>query len=153
MLSPLLYIIYTHDCTPSHSRNTIVKFAEDTTMVGLISDVNESAYRVKVEQLTGCCKDNLILNATKTKEPIVAESIEPLYIGGNKTAKTINSTTSRQGHELFELLSSGKRYRTIKCRSVLEQFLSKSNSVFEFSLKCLCNSMYDVYRMGDEHLI
>ncbi|KAL0173686.1 hypothetical protein M9458_029654, partial [Cirrhinus mrigala] len=31
VLSPLLYSLYTHDCTATHSSNVIVKFADDTT--------------------------------------------------------------------------------------------------------------------------
>ncbi|TKS65927.1 hypothetical protein D9C73_028553 [Collichthys lucidus] len=31
---PLLYSLYTHDCSPVHQSNTIVKFADDTTVVG-----------------------------------------------------------------------------------------------------------------------
>lgn len=37
VLSPWLYILYTHECTPAHHINIIVKFADDTTVVGLIS--------------------------------------------------------------------------------------------------------------------
>ena len=43
VLSPLLYTLYTHDCTPAHLSNTLVKFA--TTVVGLISKGDEPAYR------------------------------------------------------------------------------------------------------------
>ncbi len=38
VLSPLLYSLYTHDCTATHSSNVIVKFANDTTVIGLITD-------------------------------------------------------------------------------------------------------------------
>ncbi|TKS65504.1 RNA-directed DNA polymerase from mobile element jockey [Collichthys lucidus] len=51
VLSPLLYSLYTHDCAPVHHSNTIVKFADDTTVVGLISGGDESAYREEVERL------------------------------------------------------------------------------------------------------
>ncbi len=37
VLSPLLYSLYTHDCTATHSSNVIVKFADDTTVIGLIT--------------------------------------------------------------------------------------------------------------------
>ena len=40
---PLLPL--THDCSPIHTTNAIVKFADDTTIVGLITNNNESAYR------------------------------------------------------------------------------------------------------------
>ena len=34
------------------SSNTIVKFSDDTTIVGLITDNDESAYREEVDTLT-----------------------------------------------------------------------------------------------------
>uniref|UniRef100_A0A674ED18 Reverse transcriptase domain-containing protein n=1 Tax=Salmo trutta TaxID=8032 RepID=A0A674ED18_SALTR len=72
VLSPLLYSLFTHDCTARHDSNTIVKFADDTTVVGLITDNNETAYREEVRDLTVWCKDNnLSLNVIKTKEMIV----------------------------------------------------------------------------------
>lgn len=37
VLSLLLYSLYTHDCAPAHPSNTIIKFADDTTIIGLIS--------------------------------------------------------------------------------------------------------------------
>ena len=48
VLSPLLYSLFTHDCTARHDSNTIIKFADDTTVVGLISDNDETAYRAEV---------------------------------------------------------------------------------------------------------
>ncbi|KAK3553651.1 hypothetical protein QTP70_006859 [Hemibagrus guttatus] len=42
VLSPLLFTLLTHDCAAMHSLNHIVKFANDTTMVGLISKNDES---------------------------------------------------------------------------------------------------------------
>ncbi len=53
VLSPLLYSLYTHDCTATHSSNVIVKFADDTTVIGLITDNNETAYREEVPWLNG----------------------------------------------------------------------------------------------------
>ncbi|KAK3548885.1 hypothetical protein QTP70_021251 [Hemibagrus guttatus] len=47
MLSPLLFTLLTHDCAAVHSSNHIIKFADDTTMVGLISKNDESAYKEK----------------------------------------------------------------------------------------------------------
>jgi hypothetical protein len=50
MLSALLYSLFTHDCTARHDSDTIIKF--DTTVVGLITDDNEIAYREEVRDLT-----------------------------------------------------------------------------------------------------
>ena len=72
VLSPFLYSLYTHDCAPSSPSNTIIKFADDTTLVGLIKDGDESSYREEVRRLEVWCKENsLHLNASKTKEIIV----------------------------------------------------------------------------------
>ncbi len=54
VLSPLLYSLYTHDCVSSHSSTSIITFADDTVVLGLINNIN--------------C---LSLNVSKTKELIV----------------------------------------------------------------------------------
>jgi siderophore synthetase component len=51
MLSPLLYSLFTHDCMASHDSNTIITFPDDTTVVGLITDNNETAYMEEVRDL------------------------------------------------------------------------------------------------------
>lgn len=52
MLSPLLYTIYTSDCTPTHPCNTIIKFADNTALVGLITNDDYTAYRNEAQNLT-----------------------------------------------------------------------------------------------------
>jgi hypothetical protein len=57
---------------PSTTPNTIIKFADDTTVVGLITDNDETAYREEVRDLALWCQNNnLSLNVIKTKEMIV----------------------------------------------------------------------------------
>ncbi len=71
VLSPLLYSLYTHDCVSSHSSTSIIKFADDTVVLGLNND-DEAAYLEEVEKLTSWCQDNcLSLNVSKTKELIM----------------------------------------------------------------------------------
>ena len=53
MLSPFLYSLFTHDWLPRHNSNTIIKFADDTTVVGLITDNDETAYREEGRDLAG----------------------------------------------------------------------------------------------------
>ncbi len=48
VLSPLLFTLLTHDCTAKFSSNHIIKFADDTTVVGLISNNDETHYREEV---------------------------------------------------------------------------------------------------------
>ncbi|XP_068507989.1 probable RNA-directed DNA polymerase from transposon X-element isoform X2 [Syngnathus scovelli] len=72
VLSPLLFTLLTHDCTATYSDNRIVKFADDTTLVGLITKGDETRYRSEVDLLTTWCRDNnLLLNVDKTKEIVV----------------------------------------------------------------------------------
>uniref|UniRef100_A0A8C6PEI1 Reverse transcriptase domain-containing protein n=1 Tax=Nothobranchius furzeri TaxID=105023 RepID=A0A8C6PEI1_NOTFU len=72
VLSPLLFSLYTNCCTSSHDSVKLIKFADDTTLIGLISDGDESAYRREVERLVyWCSSNNLELNAQKTVEMIV----------------------------------------------------------------------------------
>ena len=72
VLSPLLFSLFTHDCVAMHASNSIVKFADYTTVVGLITNNNETLYREEVRALgVWCQENNLSLNVNKTKEMIV----------------------------------------------------------------------------------
>nr|XP_033487514.1 uncharacterized protein si:ch1073-145m9.1 [Epinephelus lanceolatus] len=72
VLRPLLFTLLTHVCTPTYSTNRMVKFADNTTLVGLITKDNETHYRKEVNHLTTWCRDNnLLLNVSKTKEIVV----------------------------------------------------------------------------------
>ena len=51
VLSPLLYSLYTHDCVALFGSNRVIKFADDTTVIGLITNDDETAYRSEVENL------------------------------------------------------------------------------------------------------
>ena len=107
VLSPLLYSLYTYDCKPTRpyqpdckpptpSGNYIIKFADDTTVVGLISEGDESAYRAEVEELSGWCTvNNLALNTSKTKELVIdyrrkSTDIPPLVISGDCVERASN---------------------------------------------------------------
>ncbi|KAK1792044.1 hypothetical protein P4O66_001826 [Electrophorus voltai] len=72
VLSPLLYSLYTYDCTATSSSIIIVKFADDTVVMGLISDNDERAYLEEIKHLENWCQENnLLINVSKTKELIV----------------------------------------------------------------------------------
>ena len=87
VLSPILYTLFTHDCVASHIDNTILKFADDTAVIGRITGRDEEAYRREVASLVSWCEDNnLTLNKDKTKEMIVdlrkkRSPHRPLFIG------------------------------------------------------------------------
>jgi hypothetical protein len=73
-LSPLGYRLFTHDCKVEDTStcSVIVKFADDTTLSGLISNGSESGFLHQVASL-GKWSDmnNLVLNVDKTKEMII----------------------------------------------------------------------------------
>ncbi|KAK3509541.1 hypothetical protein QTP70_001400 [Hemibagrus guttatus] len=72
VLSPLLYSLYTYDCVATTNSTTVIKFADDTVVVGLISDNNEMVYLEEIRNLENWCqRNNLLLNISKTKELIV----------------------------------------------------------------------------------
>ncbi len=97
VLSPLLFTLLTHDCTAKFSSNHIIKFADDTTVVGLISNNDETHYREEVAQLAEWCgTNNLSLNVGKTKEVVLdfrRNSVDhpPLTIDSS-TVERVSST-------------------------------------------------------------
>ncbi len=88
VLSPLLFTLLTYDCSARHPSCHIVKFADDTAVVGRIINNDESEYREEVEHLVQWCRgNNLCINVKKTKEMVVdfrrdRRPLSPLYIGG-----------------------------------------------------------------------
>ena len=86
-----------------------MKFADNTTVVGLIRDDHELGYREEIEQLIcWCSKNNLILNMDKTKEIFVdfrkkQPSHTPLLI--NNTAVEVVSSNKFLGVRITDNLS------------------------------------------------
>ncbi|KAI5109546.1 gastrula zinc finger protein XlCGF28.1-like, partial [Silurus meridionalis] len=81
--------VYTYDCVATSNSTTIIKFADDTVVVGLISNNDETAYLQEVKNLERWCQENnLLLNVSKTKELIMdfstkrERSYQPLNICG-----------------------------------------------------------------------
>ncbi|KAK1805844.1 hypothetical protein P4O66_012894, partial [Electrophorus voltai] len=89
VLSPLLYSLYTYNCAVTSSSTIIVKFADNTVVMGLISDNDERAYPEEIKHLENWCQENnLLLNVSKTKELIVdcskkqEQQYQPVRISG-----------------------------------------------------------------------
>ncbi len=72
VLAPLLFSLYTDDCTSKDPSVKLLKFADNTTLISLIQDGGESGYRLEVKELAfWCILNNLELNTLKTVEMIV----------------------------------------------------------------------------------
>ncbi len=68
VLSPLLYSVYTNDCVSHCNSVQIFKFADDTTLIGLITNDNESDYRREVSTLFDwSCTHNFEVECPKNK--------------------------------------------------------------------------------------
>ncbi|KAL0153248.1 hypothetical protein M9458_051423 [Cirrhinus mrigala] len=97
VLTALLFTLLTHDCTAKFSSNHIIKFADDTSVVGLISNNDETHYREEVAQLAKWCgANNLSLNVSKTKKVVMdfrRNSVDhpPLTIDSS-TVQRVSST-------------------------------------------------------------
>jgi hypothetical protein len=76
-----------------HTSNSIIKFADNTTVVGLITNNNETAYREEMRALgVWCHENNLSLNINKRKEMIVVfrkqqREHPPIHIEGTSVEK------------------------------------------------------------------
>ncbi|KAI4877369.1 hypothetical protein NFI96_009196, partial [Prochilodus magdalenae] len=74
----------------------IVKFVDDTAVVGCITNSDESGYRQEIEHLEGWCrKNNLCINVKKPKEMIVdfrrgRHAHLPLHVGGSAVEVVFN---------------------------------------------------------------
>jgi hypothetical protein len=75
--------MHTHACVATHDSNTIIKFDNNTTVVGLITDDNE--------MVVWCQHKNLSLNVSKTKELIV----DYIDWSGLRTSSSSVSTSLR----------------------------------------------------------
>ncbi len=122
VLSPLLYSLYTHDCTATHSSNIIVKFADDTAVIDLITDNDEKAYIDEVSTLTKWCQENhLSLNIDKTKELVVdyrrqSREHTPITIDKTPVERALSSsafTSPRISHGLLTQMQCWRRHISV----------------------------------------
>ncbi len=66
VLSPLLFSLYTNDCTSKDPSVKLLKFTDDTTLICLIQYGDESAYRQEVKELAVWCSLNNLTTWSST---------------------------------------------------------------------------------------
>ena len=73
VLAPILFSIYTNDCTSTFSNSPIIKYADDTSIQALITSHDDLAnYKLEVSNFVNWCDNHFLqLNVKKTKELIV----------------------------------------------------------------------------------
>ena len=71
---PPTILLYTYDCVAKFPSNSIYKFADNTTAVVQISNIDETEFRNEGDNLVNWCgKHNLSLNVNKTKEIVILQ--------------------------------------------------------------------------------
>lgn len=71
VLSAFLFIVYTNAMSLNSKSCKIIKYADDTIVVGLIDKNDETEYRSTIDYVSRWCSENyLALNASKTREMI-----------------------------------------------------------------------------------
>ncbi|KAL0161681.1 hypothetical protein M9458_045406, partial [Cirrhinus mrigala] len=115
VLSPLLFSLYTNDCTSKDSSVKLLKFADDTTVIGLIA-VIESVLCSSITVWFGAASKSDIRRlqwTVRTAERIIGvhlPNLQDLYISRvKKWAGNNIQDPSHPGHNLFALLPSGRR--------------------------------------------
>ena len=91
---PILYFLYTNDCTSSSTNNYIIKCSDDLAILSLLhADSDISMYTSEIESFVHWCDNNhLKLNVSKTQEMIfdakfiVADHF-PVVIHGEEIAQ------------------------------------------------------------------
>ena len=56
--SSVLFIIYTNNLRSADPNTALIKYADDTAVVGLISDMDESGYRSEIQRVNSWCEEN-----------------------------------------------------------------------------------------------
>ena len=112
VLSPLLYSLFTHDCVATHDANTIIKFADDITVLGLITNNDKTPYKEEVKDFSKT--KELIIDYRKrraeqtimvqthqdsceeaTTTPFTQQIIEKIWHGSPDPQKPLQLTVSR----------------------------------------------------------
>jgi len=93
VLSALLFILYTNGLVSYSNNCYVLKYADDTAILGLITGNDETSYMKEISQCVSWCEDNnLILNAKKTKELICDfrkcdPSYAPVIVAGSEVER------------------------------------------------------------------
>ena len=123
VLSPLLYILYTDDCRSTQPNCQLVKFADDTVLLSLLSVPNLHHGSVLQDFITWCEGACLQLNSTKTKEVIVTFSSKQRQL-----AEAVTTTIQGEPVELVE------EYRYLG--TIFDGLLRFSSNTEEIIKKC-----------------
>ena len=130
VISPTLFTIYTNGITSRAENMTILKYADDTCIIGLISNFSDAnMYFSEVARISEQCKSlDIMSNPTKTKETLFftkkgKPTVDPLSV--NDTVIDLCSTTKYLGVLVYENLRFVDHMENITfCRPYGKYYLS-----------------------------
>ena len=130
VLSAFLFIIYTNDMAMNSDSCKIIKYADDTIVLGLINKNNETKYREAIDYVTNWCSDNYLhLNVSKTKEmvfdfrvnqntkiPVVIDDTDVTFVEEYKyLGVTIQNDLKWDVHINNQVKKANKRMYHVRC--------------------------------------
>ena len=159
VLSPFLFSLYTAECRASTESCIVEKYADDTALVGLIMNDDDSSYLQETDSFVDWCDANFLeLNVSKTKEMLIdfrkdITTPPPTVINGKEIDRvtsykylgiTLNSSLSwSESTDLLMKKLNTRMYclRKLKSFDVNSQLLqlfytSVIGSVLSFGLVC-----------------
>lgn len=125
VLSPLLFSIYTNIITSEEPTVSVLKYADDTVLTGLIANQSDQeTYDSEIARICRLCKDlDLILNSDKTKE---------MLFSTKRTFPTVKPTLLNESSSPIELSTEIKYLgilidNRLKFSSQCQLTISKAN--------------------------
>ncbi|KAG1663834.1 Patj [Nymphon striatum] len=123
--APFLFILYTSDYRSSDESCPIIKFADDTALIGLIKNDNDDTYCNLIQEFIKYAEQNFLeINISKTKELLIdfrRNSIEPCLVDkksligyNNHQSVEILRNTSRVVNLSFARYLRGVKYEQLQ---------------------------------------
>ncbi|KAK3565351.1 hypothetical protein QTP86_007132 [Hemibagrus guttatus] len=138
---PLLFSLYTNGCTSGHLSVKLLKFADDTTLIDLISDGDESAYRSEMDRLVlWCSMNNLELNSLKTVEITVDFRKDPAPLPPVILCdSSVTSVESFQGTTITQDLKQEQDISSLTKKAQQRMYFLRQLKKFLLPVKMLVN--------------
>ena len=159
VISAFLFTVYTNDLSCDSDICKIVKYADDTVVMGMITDNDESGYRNTIDHVAEWCdRFYLNLNVKKTKEIIYdfrksSSDHLPVIIGGDNVDVVANfkylgvildNTLKWDSHVAAQIKKAYQRFYHVRClmnvhidRSIVCMFYNAViSSVILYALSC-----------------
>ena len=117
VLAPFLFTLYTYDARSTDELCPLIKFADDTALIGLIKNNDDRAYLNQLNSFVEYCDLNFLsLNTSKTKEMLIdfrshTNDSQPVVIKGSAVARV--SSYKYLGIVLNDKLTWGDHVDTI----------------------------------------